>query len=166
MNEENNIPQNPDTPPPPPPNNDLGSLPKFSQVSEEEATQNNYQQVPPPPPSGSGNFLDNERTYVMIMYFSQFLSPLTGGLAFLIPIIMWAIKKDQSEFIDDQGKEIINFIITTAILAIFFIFLSFLLIGIPLLIALGIYGVITTIIGGIKANEGVRYRYPFILRLV
>jgi len=36
----------------------------------------------------------------------------------------------------------------------------------PLSILLGIAWLVLTIIGGMKANEGVAYRYPFALRLV
>ncbi|MBI9072678.1 MAG: DUF4870 domain-containing protein [Melioribacteraceae bacterium] len=46
------------------------------------------------------------------------------------------------------------------------VILVFLLIGIFVLIALGLFVLIVTIIGAIKANEGVRYRYPLNLRLI
>ncbi|MGH8309565.1 MAG: DUF4870 domain-containing protein [Steroidobacteraceae bacterium] len=39
-------------------------------------------------------------------------------------------------------------------------------IGFLLAIALFVYWLVMTIIAGLKANEGVQYRYPFAFRLV
>ena len=41
-----------------------------------------------------------------------------------------------------------------------------LIIAIPLWVVIGIAWLVLTIIGAIKANEGVPYRYPFALRLI
>src|SRR3546814_9837012 len=75
-------------------------------------------------------------------------------------------------FVDDQGKEALNFNITVGI-AFFVLFLLAVLtlgiglvIAIPLWIIIGIAWLVFTIIAAIKANEGVAYRYPFTLRLV
>src|SRR3546814_11170440 len=75
-------------------------------------------------------------------------------------------------FVDDQGKEALNFNITVGI-AFFVLFLLAVLtlgiglvIAIPLWIIIGIAWLVFTLIAAIKANEGVAYRYPFTLRLV
>jgi len=44
--------------------------------------------------------------------------------------------------------------------------LIFVLIGIPLLIALGVIGVIFPVIGGVKANDGVVWRYPLSIQFL
>ena len=81
-------------------------------------------------------------------------------------MIVWLLKKDLMPFVDDQGKEALNFQITMAIgFAICFV-LTFVLIGLPLMFLLGIFDLVYTIIAAIKANEGERYRYPVSLRLV
>jgi hypothetical protein len=45
-------------------------------------------------------------------------------------------------------------------------FLIFLLVGIPLLIGLGLFDLIVTVIAAINANDGVKYRYPLCIRFV
>lgn len=89
------------------------------------------------------------------------------GLGCIIgPLIIWLVKKDSMPFVDDQAKEALNFNITVAIAALVCGLLMFILVGIVLLPLLAIAWVVFVIIASIKANEGVRYRYPFTLRLI
>jgi uncharacterized Tic20 family protein len=69
-------------------------------------------------------------------------------------------------FVDDQAKESLNFQITMSIGMIISIVLWAVCIGAIMFLALWIVGIVFVIIASIKANEGVRYRYPFALRLV
>ncbi|MGD2295956.1 MAG: DUF4870 domain-containing protein [Candidatus Aminicenantes bacterium] len=82
------------------------------------------------------------------------------------PLIIWLIKKDESEFVDDQGKESLNFQITITILAIVSAILIVILIGIPLLILVGLFSLVMIILAAIKASEGEKYRYPFTIRMI
>src|SRR5258706_10280107 len=43
------------------------------------------------------------------------LAHLLGIFGFVGPLIIWLIKKDQSPFVDDQGKEALNFHLTVLI---------------------------------------------------
>ncbi|MCB1606301.1 MAG: DUF4870 domain-containing protein [Xanthomonadales bacterium] len=92
-----------------------------------------------------------------------FLIPLGSILG---PLIVWQIKKAEFPFVDDQGKEALNFQITVAIAVIVCIVLMFVLIGMLLLPVVGIAALVFTIIGGIKANNGETYRYPMTIRLI
>lgn len=84
----------------------------------------------------------------------------------VIPLILWLIKREDSSFINDQGKECLNFQITMTLAGAVCFALMFVCIGIFLLFALGIYVLILSIIAGVKSNEGVLYRYPLTLRLI
>jgi uncharacterized Tic20 family protein len=66
----------------------------------------------------------------------------------------------------DQGKEALNFNISVTLAAVACGVLVFVFIGILLGVALFIFWLSLTILAGIKAGEGARYRYPFSLRLV
>ncbi len=97
------------------------------------------------------------------------------GLPFgnvLGPLICWLIKKDTMPFVDDQGKEALNFQITQSLVLIGCAALAFLtcgvgaVVGAPLAIADLIFLVVMAIIGGVKANEGMRYRYPLTWRVI
>jgi uncharacterized Tic20 family protein len=108
----------------------------------------------------------DERTWGMLAHlsaFSGFLIPLGSVIG---PLVVWLIKRDQSAFVADQGKEALNFNISVLLAAIVCGVLVLIFIGILLGVALFIFWLTMTIIAGIKASEGVRYRYPVTLRLV
>jgi uncharacterized Tic20 family protein len=86
--------------------------------------------------------------------------------SFVAPLIIWLIKKDEEPFVDQQGKEALNFQITI-ILAMFAAgLLSFICIGVLLLFAIPVVDLVFCIIASVKASNGVAYRYPVSLRLV
>ena len=82
------------------------------------------------------------------------------------PLIVWLVKKDEYAFVDDQGKEALNFQISITIYSLVSGILILALIGIVLLIAVIIFSVVMTVIAAIKANGGEYYRYPLTIRLV
>ena len=108
----------------------------------------------------------DERTWAMLCHFSAFAGLIFPFGNFLAPLIIWLIKKEEFPFVEDQGKEVLNFQISMTIYFIGSMILIVVLIGIPILIVLGIFNVIITIIAGIKANDGESYRYPINLRLI
>lgn len=135
--------------------------------------------LPPSPPlSARGVPTAEERTWGMLAHLSSLLGGLLtaafggGWGCFIGPLIVWLVKKDNMPFVDDQGKEALNFNITVAIASIVLLLLSImtlgigLLIAIPLWIIIGIVWLVFTIVASIKANEGVCYRYPLTLRLI
>ena len=82
------------------------------------------------------------------------------------PLIIWLIKKDEMPFVNDQGKESLNFQLTMLIAVIVSAILMLVFIGFLLLGVLIIYQIIVVIMASIKANEGVRYRYPYTIRFI
>ena len=112
-----------------------------------------------------------ERQWAMFAH----LSALVGGLltsaaggwgTFIGPLVIWLVKKDTMPFVNDQGKEALNFNITVAIICLALVLLSIVTLGIGLIIAIpawvivGIAWLVLTILAAVKANEGVRFRYP------
>jgi len=69
-------------------------------------------------------------------------------------------------FVDDQGRESLNFQITVAIALAGCYVLSFVGIGVLLMPVVGVGALVLVIIASIKANEGERYRYPWAIRLL
>jgi uncharacterized protein len=112
-----------------------------------------------PAADAPGEIPQKDRTIVMLMH-------LLAPFAFIVPIILWAIKKDESKAIDDQGKEVLNFLITYFIALFGSWILMFVLIGILLMPIVWIGGIVLAIMGAVKSNGGQYYRYPFILRLI
>ncbi|AXA85504.1 DUF4870 domain-containing protein [Lysobacter oculi] len=97
------------------------------------------------------------------------LAHLLGILtAFIGPLVIWLINKDKPEkaFVNDQAKEALNFQITVTIAYIVASALSVILIGLLLIPVIMIANLVLCILAGLKANEGVAYRYPFALRVI
>jgi len=124
--------------------------------------------------ASSGAIDPQQRQWALFAHLSALSAVVTGGLGAIIgPLVIWLVKKDTMPFVDDQGKEALNFNITIGIAVIVLTFLgvilAIVLIGFLfffLAFAVSVYWLVMTIIAGIKANEGVAYRYPFTLRLV
>jgi len=94
------------------------------------------------------------------------LAHLLGILGFLGPLIIWLIKKDTSAFVDDQGKEALNFHLTMLIGYLIGGVTFWLCIGAFIILAVWIVSLIFSIVGAMKANQGIAYRYPFAIRLI
>lgn len=133
---------------------------------------------PPPPPLQTNGLSSEERQWAMFAHLSALVGGiLTSGWAgsigcFIGPLIIWLAKKDTMPFVDDQGKEALNFNITVGLIFLALLLLSIVTLGIGLIIAIpgwiivGIAWLVFTIIAAMKANEGVAYRYPLTLRLI
>lgn len=96
----------------------------------------------------------------MILHFSQFAGYIVPLAGMIVPIVLWQMKKDELPGIDEHGRAVVNWIISETIYILIGIALIFVVIGIPLLFALALIGIIFPIIGGIKANDGVLWKYP------
>lgn len=81
-----------------------------------------------------------------------------------MPIVMWATNKDRFPEVDRQGKVVLNWIISSVIYGAVCFILTFIFIGILLLIALGVCSLVFIIMGAIKANEGVVWPYPLSIK--
>ncbi len=93
------------------------------------------------------------------------LFSVIGGL--IGPMILWVARRDGSKFIDEVGKETINFQITLLILGmICFALVPVFGLGVLLLFLLGIYALIVIILAARSASEGRVFRYSICLRLL
>ena len=91
---------------------------------------------------------------------------LTLIASFIAPLIIYLIKKDESEYVRDQAAESLNFQLSIFLYAILCIPLMFVIVGFFLLFAISILALILVIIATIKASEGKKYRYPLTIRFI
>jgi uncharacterized Tic20 family protein len=101
-----------------------------------------------------------EKTLAAILYVISFFAPIIG------PLIIWLLKKDESQFIDYHGKEYFNFFISYSIYLFISGLLTIILIGFVGLFIFGIMLFVFTIIAAVKAYEGNEYRFPLIFRVI
>jgi uncharacterized protein len=82
------------------------------------------------------------------------------------PLAVWLTRRDQDPFIDDAGREALNFGISIAIYGLMALVAALMLVGIPLLIVGVIAWVVLASLAAAKASQGQTYRYPLTMRLV
>ncbi len=119
-------------------------------------------------PVSTGEVSKDEKTWGMLSHLSVFVGLVIPFGNIIAPLVIWLMKKDEENmsFVEDQAKEVLNFQIATTIYAIVGFILMFVVIGVFILGALAVFWLIVTIIGALKANEGVAYRYPMSIRLI
>ncbi len=76
------------------------------------------------------------------------------------PLVVWLLKKDEFPFVNEQGKEALNFQITMLIYGLISALLWVICIGVFLAAAVVIVDIVFIIIAAIKTNDGNHYRYP------
>lgn len=116
--------------------------------------------------ASSTSIESQSRQWAMFLHLSQFAGFAVPIAGLVLPVILWQMKKDELPGIDEHGKVVMNWIISELIYAIVSVILVIVLIGIPMLIALAIVGIIFPIIGGIKANNGELWPYPMSIRFL
>jgi uncharacterized Tic20 family protein len=82
------------------------------------------------------------------------------------PLVVWLLKKNDYSFVNEQGKESLNFQISMTIYVFFAIILLIIKVGIVLLVGLAIADLILVIIASVKTSNGEYYRYPLTIRLI
>lgn len=118
--------------------------------------------APPAAPLASPSVNQNAATrqWAMILHLSQFAGFLIPFAGMVVPIVIWQIKKKDLPGLDVHGCHAANWILTEIIFMIIFTILALVFIGIPLMIILGILGIIFPIIAAIKGANGEAWRYP------
>lgn len=106
------------------------------------------------------------RNWAMFAHLSSFSGHFIPFGHIFGPLIVWCIKKDELPFVNDQGKEALNFQITMTLALIVAAISLLIVVGIVLLPGVWLFDVIVTIIAAVKANEGVPFRYPLTLRFI
>jgi len=100
---------------------------------------------------------------VHLSSFAGYMFPFGNVIA---PLVIWLTKRKETSYVDEHGKEVVNFQISLTIYLLIAIAFSFILIGIPALLGLVIFSFVVTIQGAIKANDGKKYRYPLCIRFI
>lgn len=136
----------------------------------------------------------NEKTTAALLHLSAFAKYLIPFAGIVVPLIIWQTKKHQSDYVDENGKAVVNFhlsilaysIVIAIVLGIFFIGsianyieienaggdvipIDLITAGIITLSVLGIWTIaefILVILGTVRANEGSVYKYPFTINFI
>ncbi len=119
---------------------------------------------------------EGHRSYASWCHFGPTIAAVsvmaTSGITFIIPplvaLALWQIKNSESDFIDDHGKEALNFQISLILLALVLIPVSIFTCGVGAILYIGlpILAIIGGVLGGIRAAKGQYFRYPMCWRFI
>lgn len=103
---------------------------------------------------------DSERNWAMFCHlsaFAGFFFPFGGIIG---PLICWLSRKDESQWVDQNGKSSLNFQISLLLYMVLAFPLCFIIVGIPIVAFIVILKIVCIIIGSVKASKGETFRYP------
>ena len=117
---------------------------------------------PAPLPSMTGA---QERNWAVGAHLSGFVAAYLA-LGFIGPLVVMLTGGPRSAYVRRHAVEALNFNISVLIYLAISALLSIILIGIPMLLAVGVLYVVTSIRGAMAAGRGEEYRYPLTIRFV
>jgi len=107
------------------------------------------------------------RKWAMLCHLASLAGLLGNGLGFVLgPLIVWLIKRDEHPYIDEQGKESLNFQLTMLLALIAAAFLCLIIIGLLILPVILLLMVIFPILAAVRTNRGESFRYPLTIRMI
>jgi len=106
------------------------------------------------------NYTQSERDWAMFCHlsaFAGFFFPFGGILG---PIICWISRKDESEWVNFNGKSSLNFQLSLLLYTVLAIPLCFIVVGIPILVFIYILKIVCIIVASVRAAKGEVFKYP------
>lgn len=103
---------------------------------------------------------ETERNWAMLCHlsaFAGFFFPFGGIIG---PLICWLTRKDESVWVDLNGKASMNFQLSILLYMVLVIPLLFILVGIPIMMFLLALKIVCIIIASVKGAKGERFKYP------
>ena len=115
----------------------------------------------------------DERVWAAFCHLSAFSVFLLFGFGHIVgPLAFWLLKRQESTFLDEQGKEAVNFQISISIyflvsaMAAFLIFSSGFVVILLLGVMWALFWFVSVIFAAVKANDGGLYRYCLCIRFL
>lgn len=121
-----------------------------------------------------------ERNWAIFIHLSCYLSMFTLGIGLIGPLVLWLIKRSESDFIDEHGCTAVNYhlsmliyslvamvvvgLITVVTLGVGMIVMLPFLIVVPFIVL--IVTIWCSVKASIAANDGYVYDYPFTITFV
>ncbi len=139
--------------------------PEGKTPAEKETSAEQPETVQESPGSKEAN--KDARMWAMICHLAGLAGLVVPVVGCIVgPLIVWQIKKEESPFVDEQGKEAVNFQISMLIYGIVAGLLCFACVGFVLAPAVAIFDLVFLLIAAVKANNGEHYRYPLTIRFI
>lgn len=101
------------------------------------------------------------RQWAVALHLSMFAGIVVPMAGFVAPIVIWQVKKAELPGLDAHGRAAVNWLLSYLVYATVSVVLILCCVGIPMLIALGLVGLIFPIVAAVKAGDDVVWKYPF-----
>jgi uncharacterized Tic20 family protein len=109
---------------------------------------------------------ETERNWAMFCHlsaFAGFFFPFGGIIG---PLICWLSRKDESTWVNENGKASMNFQLSILLYIVLSLPLVIILIGIPIVVIIGTLKIVCIIIASIKASRGEEFKYPLAIPFI
>jgi uncharacterized protein len=109
---------------------------------------------------------ETERNWSMLCHlsaFAGFFFPFGGVIG---PLICWLSRKDDSAWVNINGRNSLNFELSILLYMVLAAPLCIIVVGFPIIFALGALKVICIIIASIKASKGQLFKYPLLIPFI
>jgi uncharacterized protein len=116
--------------------------------------------------TGAGAVDQEVRNTAVAAHLSTFAGLVVPFGSVIGPLAVWLTRRDRDPFIDDAGREALNFGISIAIYGLVALVAALILVGIPVLIVGVVAWVVLASLAAVKASQGQSYRYPLTMRFV
>jgi uncharacterized Tic20 family protein len=109
---------------------------------------------------------ETERNWAMLCHLSAFAGFFFPFGSIIGPLICWLSRRDESVWVNVNGRNSINFQLSILLYIVLTIPLCFIIIGIPIFFLLVTLKVICIIIASVKAAKGELFRYPLLIPFI
>lgn len=109
---------------------------------------------------------DTERNWAMFCHLSAFASFFFPFGGIIGPIICWLSKRDESMWVDINGRNSLNFQLSMLLYMVLALPLILIIIGIPIIIMIVVLKMICIVIASVKASKGELFRYPLMIPFI
>ena len=109
---------------------------------------------------------ESERNWAMLCHLSAFAGFFFPFGSIIGPLICWLTKRDESAWVNENGRSSLNFQLSMLLYIVLAIPLCFIIIGIPIIVLLGTLKIICIIIASVKASKGEKFRYPLLIPFI
>jgi uncharacterized Tic20 family protein len=116
--------------------------------------------------TGAGAVDQEVRNTAVAAHLSTFAGLVVPFGSVIGPLAVWLTRRHRDPFIDQAGREALNFGISIAVYGLVALVGALMLVGIPLLIVGVVAWVVLASLAAVKASQGQPYRYPLTMRLV
>lgn len=84
----------------------------------------------------------------------------------IAPLVIWLMQRESDAFVEDQGREAVNFQISILIYSLASLVLMIVVVGFVLIFVLILLHIVLMIVAALRAYNGELYRYPLTIRFI